>query len=140
MNLGAGISRAVPVRQGRDRLYSGEGAFCGVNTIAGNTAALLVGEIDEILGGMKAIVAGTQAFCWLDLERRIGGQMAGIYVELELQNHIGARSLPRRFQDVVVETGDMRHKGILVGGVGLYGMGAGGRGHSVEGGSTDCPI
>jgi hypothetical protein len=72
MNLGAGVTRGVPVRQGRDRLHSGEAARCGVQTIAGDTTALFVGEIDEILGGMKAIVAGTQAFSRLDPERRVG--------------------------------------------------------------------
>ena len=50
--------------------------------------------------------------------------MAGMCVELELQNHIGAIDLLRRFQDVIVETGDVRHEGKAVGGVGLYGISA----------------
>ena len=56
--LGAGVPRGVPVGQGRDRLYRRQGAGRIVQMIGSDAAALLVGKIDEIQGGMKTIVAG----------------------------------------------------------------------------------
>ena len=81
---------------------------------------------------MKAIVARAEAFGRLDPERRIGGQAAGFRIEPELHDHIGAGVVLRRLQDVVVEPGDVRHKGEPVGGVGRYRVGAGGRRLVVE--------
>src|SRR5439155_601453 len=81
-------------------------------------------------------VPGAKTFRRLDPERRIGGQTAGVGIKLELHNHIGPRVVPWRFQDVIVEPGDVRHKGKLVGRIGLYGVGAGGRGQPVEGRGT----
>ena len=40
-----------------------------VQTIGSDTAALLIGEIDEFKGGMKAIVPRAKAFRRLDAER-----------------------------------------------------------------------
>ena len=82
---------------------------------------------------MKAVVAGAQAGRGLDLQRRVGGQTAGLGVEPQLPNRIGARALPQGFQDIIVEAGDVGHKGKLVGGVGLDGVGAHGRGQRVAG-------
>ena len=50
VNLGAGVPRGEPVGQGRERLHRGEGAGRRVQTIGRDTAALLVGEIDERVG------------------------------------------------------------------------------------------
>src|SRR5216684_5736372 len=118
VNLGAGVTFGVPRGQRRDRLYSGEGARCSVQAIARNTAALLVRKVDEILSGMKTKVARTNGFRRLDPEGRIGGQMTSTRVELELQNHIRAGEPLRRFQDVIVETGDVRYERKAVGGIG----------------------
>jgi hypothetical protein len=72
---------------------------------------------------MKTIVAGAQARRGLDPERRVGAQPAGLSVEPHLPNRIGARALPQWFQDIIVEAGDVRHEGKLVGGVRLDGVG-----------------
>ena len=48
----------------------------------------------------------------------------------------GTRVLLWRLQDVVVEAGDVRHKGEPVGGIGRYGVGAGGCGQPAEGWRT----
>src|SRR6516164_10708885 len=62
MDLRAGVPSGEPARQARDRLHGGEGAGRSVQTIAGDGAALLIGEIDDILARMEAIVARTLAF------------------------------------------------------------------------------
>ena len=89
---------------------------------------------------MKTVVAWTEAFGGLDPRRRIGGQPAGLRIEPELHDHIRARVLLRRLQDVVVETRDMRHKRELVGGIGRYRVGTGRRGQPIEGRSADCAL
>ena len=72
-------------------------------------------------------------FGGVEPERRIGGQTAGLCVEPELQNHIGAIiGRLRRLQYVINKTGDVRHEGELVRRISLYGVGAGGRGYPVE--------
>ena len=133
VNLGAGVPGGEPLGQGGERLDSGEGARRRVQTIGRDTAPLLVRKIDDWEGGMKAIVAGAQARRGLDPERRVGAQTAGLSVELQLPNRIGARALPQGFQDIIVEAGDVGHEGKLVGGVGLDGVGAHGRGQRVAG-------
>src|SRR3954452_3461198 len=69
VNLGAGVPCGEPRGQARDGLHGREGAGCTVETIARHAAALLVGEVDEIPGGMKAVVARTEAFGGLDPRR-----------------------------------------------------------------------
>ena len=76
---------------------------------------------------MKAVVAGAQAGRGLDPQRRVGGQMAGLGVEPQLPSH-GARALPQGLQHIIVEAGDVGHKGKLVRRIGLNGVGAHGRG------------
>jgi hypothetical protein len=85
-------------------------------------------------------VAGAQASRRLDLERRVGAQTAGLGVEPHLPNRIGARALPQRFQDIIVEAGDVGHEGKLVGGVSLDGVGAHGRGQRVAGWGAHCAV
>src|SRR4030095_4434455 len=115
LNLGTGVPFRVTCWQGGDRLQSRQRSRSSVEAIAGDTAALLVGKVEDVLGGMKAKVARPQVFCWLELKRCVGGQMAGVFVEPELENRVG--SVPR----------DVGHEGKLVGGVGLHGVGASGR-------------
>src|SRR5215510_14352922 len=90
LNLGAGVPFRVPCGQGGDRLQSRQRSRRRVEAIAGDTAALLVGKIEDVLGGMKAIVTRSQVFCRLDLERCVGAKMAGVFVEPELENRVGA--------------------------------------------------
>src|SRR5215472_15835705 len=136
MDLGASVPCGVPVGQARDRLYGGEGTRRPVQSISGDTAALLIGKVGDVLGGMKAIVTGTEAFRWLNPQRRIGGQTAALGVEFELENHIGAVVLAQRLQDIVAEASNMRHEGKPVRAIGLDSMGAGGRIQPVEGWSA----
>src|SRR5262245_63695316 len=89
LNLGAGVPLRVPCWQGGDRLQSRQRSRRRVEAIAGDTAALLVGKVEDGLGGMKAKVAWPQVFCRLDLERWVGGQMAGGFVGPELEEGIG---------------------------------------------------
>jgi hypothetical protein len=115
LNLGAGVPFRVSCWQGGDRLQSRQRSRRRVEAIAGDTAALLVGKVEDVLSGMKAKVARPQVFRRLDLERGVGGQMTGVFVEPELENGVGA--VPR----------DVGHEGKFVGRVGLHGVGARGR-------------
>src|SRR5258708_4607362 len=98
----------------------GAGPRFSVQAIARNTAGLLVPKVDEILSGMKTKVARSNGFRRLDRKGRIRGQMTSRRVELELQNHIRAGEPLRRFKDVIIETGDVRHERKAVGAIGLY--------------------
>src|ERR1700704_362822 len=71
MDLRAGVGFAVPVGQRRDGLRGREGAGRRVEPVGRDAAALLVGEIDEIPGGMKTIVARPGQLRRLDPLRRI---------------------------------------------------------------------
>jgi hypothetical protein len=51
----------------------------------------------------------------------------------ELRDKVGPRVVPRGLQHIVIEAGDVRHKGKLVGRVGLDGMRAVGRVVPIEG-------
>src|SRR5580704_7566532 len=62
-----------PGGQARGGLHCREGTGRTVEPIARYAAALLVGEVNEIQGRMKAVVARTEAFGWFDPRRRIGG-------------------------------------------------------------------
>src|SRR5262249_920450 len=95
---------------------------------AGDAAALLVGKVEDVLGGMKAKVAWPQVFCRLDLERCVGGQMAGAFVEPELENRVG--TVPR----------NVRHEGKLIGGIGLDGGGACGLFRPFDGSAPDRAV
>src|ERR1700758_2250092 len=81
---------------------------------------------------MKTQVPGAETFCRRDLRWRIGRKAAGLRVESELENYVGTRVVPRRLQDIVVEAGDVRHKGEAVGPIRLDGMRAARRGLPVE--------
>src|SRR6516225_1064306 len=103
MNLRAGIPCSVSLGQGRNRLHGGESACRRVQTIAGDTGALFVGEVDDVLSGMKAIVAGAEAFCRLDPKWRIRGQPAVLRVEFELEYDVGTVIFLDGLQNVIVE-------------------------------------
>jgi hypothetical protein len=47
------VAFGATLRQGGDRLQRRQGACRGVETIGGDTTALFVGKVDDILGGMK---------------------------------------------------------------------------------------
>jgi hypothetical protein len=56
--------------------------------IGRDTAALLIRKVDYVSGRMKTIIAGTEVPLLLDLERRVRGQMASVFIEPELINYI----------------------------------------------------
>ena len=101
LDLGAGVSSGVAVGQGCYRLKSRQGSRRSVQTITGYTAALLVRKVDDVLGWMKAVVAGAKAFPHLQLERRVGRKTASVFVEFKLKNHIGPRCILSGFHDVI---------------------------------------
>jgi hypothetical protein len=70
--------------------------------IACDTAALLVGTVEDVLGRMKAKVARAKAFLRLDPRGGVGGKMASVFVEPELKYRIWPICLPNRFQYVIV--------------------------------------
>src|SRR4029077_21011892 len=128
----ASVPCSMPVGQGRYCLRRGQGAISGVQTIAGNTAALLIGKVDDILRRMKAIVARPEAFRLLHPKRRIWSEIAGLGIEPELHDHIGTRVILWRFEDIIVEAGDVRYKGKPIGAIGRYGVSAARRGQPTE--------
>ena len=69
LNLGAGVPVGVPCWQGSDRLKRRQRSRRSVETVAGDTAALLVGKVEDVVGGMKAKVARPQVCFRLDPER-----------------------------------------------------------------------
>jgi hypothetical protein len=71
VDLGAGVPCGEPGGQARDGLHGREGTGRTVEPIARDAAALLVGEVDEIQGRMKTVVARTGAFGGLDPCRRM---------------------------------------------------------------------
>jgi hypothetical protein len=140
VDLRTRVAHGLPGGQRCDRLHRRESACRPVQAIAGYAAALLVREVDEIEARMETIVAWAEASGRFDPEWRIGGQMAGLRIEPELRNKIGAGIILGRLQDIVVEAGDVRHKGELVGGVSLDGMGAVGRVLPIEGWCAHCTV
>src|SRR2546428_9734835 len=58
LNLGAGVAFLVTGGQGGDGLEGAQGAVGGVDVVPGDARALLVGEIEQVLAGMEAEVAG----------------------------------------------------------------------------------
>ena len=72
---------------------------------------------------MKTIVTRAECPGHRELQRRIGGQAAGGFIEAELIDHVGPRRVLGRFQDIVVQPRDMGDEGKAVGAVGLDGVG-----------------
>ena len=90
VNLGAGVPFGESGGQACDGLHRRKGAGGTVEAIARHAAALLVGEVDEIPGGMKAVVARTEAFGGLDPAGRFlfaagtaSGQLASYRINTE---------------------------------------------------------
>ena len=59
VNLRAGGALTVTGRQSRGRLHGREGAVHAVKPVGGDTAALLVREIDDVETRMMDVVAGS---------------------------------------------------------------------------------
>lgn len=75
---------------------------------------------------MKTVVARAEAVGLLDPERGVGGQTAGVGIEPELHDHVWAGVILWRLQNIILNAGDVRHKGKAVGRIGLDRVGAGG--------------
>src|SRR5262249_59918043 len=92
-----------------------------VQPIARDATALFVGKVENIQGGVKTKVARAQQRLRLHSGRRVGGQTAGVFVELELKDGVGAVAR------------DVGHKGVAIGRVGLHSLGPGRRGQPLDG-------
>ena len=100
--------------EGGDGLEEGQCAIGGVEAVAADAASLLVGEVEDVEGGMEAEVAWAEEIFQLDDGRVVRGDLASGFVEYELPDLVGAVA------------GDVGNKGVAVGRVGLHGVGAGG--------------
>ena len=63
---------------------------------------------------MMDVVAGSDEVPLFNAMWRIGAQPTGLSVEAVLQDHVGAGIIFRRLQHIVLDAGDMRHKGEAV--------------------------
>ena len=95
-------------------MHGRERAGRAVHAIDTNAAALLIGEIDKIPSGVKAVVSRAHELCLLHPEWRVGRQSAALRVEPELRDEIGAGIVLRRFEDIVLQAGDVRDEGEAV--------------------------
>ena len=95
-------------------MHAGERPGRAVHAIDAHAAALLVGEIDEVASGVKAVVPRAYELPLLYPERRVRRQTAALRAEPELGNEIGAGVVLRRFEDVVLQTGNVRDEGETV--------------------------
>src|SRR5215831_19735631 len=118
VNLRARGALAVTGGQCRNRLHRREGAACAVEPVGGNAATLLVREVDDIETGVMDVVAGSDEIPLFNTMWRIGTQPTGLSVEAVLQDYIGPGIIFRRLQHIVLDAGDMRHKGEAVGRIG----------------------
>src|SRR5438128_6206483 len=73
---------------------------------------------------MKTIVPRAEHPGHRELWRRIGRQVASGFIEAELIDRVGPWGVLGRFQDIVVQPGDMGDEGKAVGAIGLDGVGA----------------
>src|SRR5947209_16740898 len=64
------------------------------------------------------VVAGSDEIPLLHAVWRIRAQPTGLSVEPVLQDHVGAGIIFRRLQHIVLDAGNMRHKGEAVGRIG----------------------
>src|SRR5215471_7995805 len=111
VNLRARGALAVTGGQCRNRLHRREGAVCAVEPVGGEAATLLVREVDDVETGVMDVVAGSDEISLLDAMWRIRAQPTSLSAEAVLQDHIGAGIVFRRLQHIVLDAGDMRHKG-----------------------------
>src|SRR4029077_1691282 len=118
VNLRASGTLAVTGRQTRNRLHGRGGAVCAVEPVCGDTATLLVREEDDVETEVMDVVAGSDEIPLLNTMWRIRAQPTGLSVEAVLQDHIGTGIIFRRLQHIVLDAGDMRHKGEAVGRIG----------------------
>src|SRR5207253_10543066 len=88
LKLGAGVAVLVTGGQGGDGLEGAQGASGGVEVVPGDARALLVGEIEHVLAGMEAEVAGSRPRRLVHPRRCVGRQVPGIWVELELEDGV----------------------------------------------------
>src|SRR6266403_3299225 len=116
--LRAGGALSVSGGQSRGRLHGREGAVRVVKPVGGDAAALLVREVDDVETRMMDVVAGSDEVPLFNAMWRIGAQPTGLSVEAVLQDHVGAGIIFRRLQHIVLDAGDMRHKGEAVGRIG----------------------
>lgn len=102
-------------------MKQGQRSRSRVQTIAAYAAALFVGEVKDVQGGVKTKVALVQKFFQLRLGRSVRGETAGVFVELELKYGIGSVA------------SDVRHEGVAIGRIGLHRMGPWRRGQPFDG-------
>src|SRR6516164_5449340 len=118
MNLRAGGALTVTGGQGRNRLHGRESAIRAVEPVGCDAAALLIREVDDVETRVMDVVAGSDEISLFNAMWRVRAQPTGLRVQAVLQNHVWAGIVFRRLQYVVLDAGDMRHKGEAVGRIG----------------------
>src|SRR6202048_2346440 len=114
VNLRAGSALTMTGRQSRGRLHGRESSVCAVDPVRGDAAALLVREVDDVETRVMDIVTRSDEIPLFNAMWRIRAQPTGLSVEAVLQDHVGAGIIFRRLQHIVLDAGDMRHKGEAV--------------------------
>src|SRR6266851_7738462 len=114
VNLRAGSALTMTGGQSRGRLHGRESAVCAVDPVRGDAAALLVREVDDVETRVMDIVTRSDEIPLFNAMWRIRAQPTGLSVEPILQDHVGAGIIFRRLQHIVLDAGDMRHKGEAV--------------------------
>ena len=125
LNLGAGVplGKAFGGKSGNG-LEDRQCSRHGVKAVAAHAAPLLVGEVEDIQGRMKAEVTRPQGFLRFHYRRRVGGDLARVLVELELPDLVRAVSR------------DVRNESVAVGRVGLHRVSPGRRFQRYDWGSS----
>src|SRR5689334_5924560 len=108
--------------QSRGRLHGRESALCAIDPVRGDAAALLVREIDDVETRVMDIVTRSDEIPLFNAMWRIRTEPTSLSIEPILQDHVGAGIVFRRLQHIVLDAGDMRHKGEAVGWIGCDSM------------------
>ena len=136
--LRARVAFSATFGQGRNSLKCRQRSGPNIQIVSGNAATLLVGEVNDGQGWVEAEVARPQIFFSLQFERRVGSEVAGVFIESKLVNLVGS-TVPDIVE--VVEIGSyMRHESKLVGRVSLYEVGSGCGHQPFYGGSNSSAI
>ena len=81
MDLRTSILASKISRNGGQGLERRQGALGGIKLIGGDTAALFVGEIENVLRRVIDVMARTNPWLWCDLGWIIGNQLAAVRIK-----------------------------------------------------------
>ena len=111
LDLCAGILAVVAIGQGRYGLQRRQSTCIGVEVVRGDTATLLVREVEHVQARMKAVVSRARLFRGYHHWRRVRSETAGVLIEPELIDPVRS-----------VGAGDVGDEGESVGRVSLHGV------------------